>query len=85
MRAAAYATAACQRGKRSLALDIGAKEARPVVERLIEWADVVLHNFRVGFRLVSESTRRRSSGSTRSRLLPRQRLRDHRPARHLSG
>ena len=48
MRAAAYATASCQRGKRSLALDIGAKEARPVVERLIEWADVVLHNFRVG-------------------------------------
>jgi crotonobetainyl-CoA:carnitine CoA-transferase CaiB-like acyl-CoA transferase len=48
MRAAAYAVASCQRGKRSLALDIGAKEARPVVERLIEWADVVLHNFRVG-------------------------------------
>jgi crotonobetainyl-CoA:carnitine CoA-transferase CaiB-like acyl-CoA transferase len=48
MRAAAYATASCQRGKRSLALDIGAKEARPVVERLIAWADVVLHNFRVG-------------------------------------
>ena len=48
MRAAAYAVAACQRGKRSLALDIGAPEARPVVERLLEWADVVLHNFRVG-------------------------------------
>ena len=48
MRAAAYAVAACQRGKRSLALDIGAPEARPVVERLLGWADVVLHNFRVG-------------------------------------
>jgi crotonobetainyl-CoA:carnitine CoA-transferase CaiB-like acyl-CoA transferase len=48
MRAAAYAIASCQRGKRSLALDIGAREARPVVERLIEWADVVLHNFRLG-------------------------------------
>ena len=48
MRAAAYAVAACQRGKRSLALDIGAPEARPVVEALIRWADVVLHNFRVG-------------------------------------
>ena len=48
MRAAAYAIAACQRGKRSLALDIGAPEARPVVERLLRWADVVLHNFRVG-------------------------------------
>jgi crotonobetainyl-CoA:carnitine CoA-transferase CaiB-like acyl-CoA transferase len=48
MRAAAYAVAACQRGKRSLALDIGARDARPVVERLLRWADVVLHNFRVG-------------------------------------
>ncbi|WP_242424025.1 CoA transferase, partial [Frankia sp. EI5c] len=48
MRAAAYAVAACQRGKRSLAMDLGAAETRPVVERLIRWADVVLHNFRVG-------------------------------------
>jgi crotonobetainyl-CoA:carnitine CoA-transferase CaiB-like acyl-CoA transferase len=48
MRAAAYAVAACQRGKRSLALDIGAPQARPVVERLLAAADVVLHNFRVG-------------------------------------
>ncbi|SHM65328.1 CaiB/BaiF CoA-transferase family protein [Cryptosporangium aurantiacum] len=48
MRAAAYAIAACQRGKRSLALNLGAPEARPVVERLIAGADVVLHNFRVG-------------------------------------
>jgi crotonobetainyl-CoA:carnitine CoA-transferase CaiB-like acyl-CoA transferase len=48
MRAAAYAVAACQRGKRSLALNIGAPEARPVVEKLLTWADVVVHNFRVG-------------------------------------
>ena len=48
MRAAAYAIAACQRGKRSLAIDINAPETRPVVERLLKWADVVLHNFRVG-------------------------------------
>lgn len=48
MRGAAYAIAACQRGKRSLAMDINAPEARPIVERLIRWADVVLHNFRVG-------------------------------------
>ncbi|HEX9033770.1 MAG TPA: CoA transferase [Streptosporangiaceae bacterium] len=48
MRAAAYAVAACQRGKRSLALNIGAPEARSVVGRLLTWADVVLHNFRVG-------------------------------------
>ncbi|AHH20929.1 CoA-transferase family III protein [Nocardia nova SH22a] len=48
MRAAAYAVAACQRGKRSLAMDINAPEARPVVEKLLASADVVLHNFRVG-------------------------------------
>lgn len=48
MRAAAYAVAACQRGKRSVAMDINAPEARPVVEELIAGADVVLHNFRVG-------------------------------------
>jgi crotonobetainyl-CoA:carnitine CoA-transferase CaiB-like acyl-CoA transferase len=48
MRAAAYAVAACQRGKRSLALNIGARQARPTVERLLKSADVVLHNFRVG-------------------------------------
>jgi crotonobetainyl-CoA:carnitine CoA-transferase CaiB-like acyl-CoA transferase len=48
MRAAAYAVAACQRGKRSLALDLNAPEARPIVERLVKWADVILHNFRVG-------------------------------------
>lgn len=48
MRAAAYAIAACQRGKRSLAIDLGAPGARPVVDALLGWADVVLHNFRVG-------------------------------------
>jgi len=48
MRAAAYAVAACQRGKRSLALNIGAPQARPAVEALLRSADVVLHNFRVG-------------------------------------
>jgi crotonobetainyl-CoA:carnitine CoA-transferase CaiB-like acyl-CoA transferase len=48
MRAAAYAVVACQRGKRSLALNIGAAQARPVIEALIRQADVVLHNFRVG-------------------------------------
>jgi crotonobetainyl-CoA:carnitine CoA-transferase CaiB-like acyl-CoA transferase len=48
MRAAAYAVAACQRGKRSLALDITAGPARPVLDRLLAEADVVLHNFRVG-------------------------------------
>jgi crotonobetainyl-CoA:carnitine CoA-transferase CaiB-like acyl-CoA transferase len=48
MRAAAYAIAACQRGKRSLALDITDPAARPIVESLLRSADVVLHNFRIG-------------------------------------
>ncbi|HEX5945576.1 MAG TPA: CoA transferase [Acidimicrobiales bacterium] len=48
MRAAAYAIAACQRGKRSVALDITDPAARPIVESLLRVADVVLHNFRVG-------------------------------------
>jgi crotonobetainyl-CoA:carnitine CoA-transferase CaiB-like acyl-CoA transferase len=48
MRAAAYAIAACQRGKRSIAIDITDPAARPVVEALLRSADVVLHNFRVG-------------------------------------
>jgi crotonobetainyl-CoA:carnitine CoA-transferase CaiB-like acyl-CoA transferase len=47
-RAAAYAIAACQRGKRSLAIDITDPAARPAVEALLRSADVVLHNFRVG-------------------------------------
>lgn len=48
MRAAAYAMAAAQRGKRSLAMDITAPAARSVLDRLIRWSDVVVHNFRVG-------------------------------------
>jgi crotonobetainyl-CoA:carnitine CoA-transferase CaiB-like acyl-CoA transferase len=48
MRAAAYAIAACQRGKRSIAIDITDPAARPVVEALLRSTDVVLHNFRVG-------------------------------------
>jgi len=66
MRAAAYAVAACQRGKRSVALDLNAPEARPVVERLIQWADVVLHNFRVGV-----SARLGIDEATVARLNPR--------------
>ncbi len=36
------------RGKRSLALDLGRDEARPIIERLAQWADVVIQNFRPG-------------------------------------
>jgi crotonobetainyl-CoA:carnitine CoA-transferase CaiB-like acyl-CoA transferase len=36
----------CQRGKRDIALDLRKPESRPVLERLVRWADVVHHNLR---------------------------------------
>jgi succinyl-CoA--D-citramalate CoA-transferase len=39
---------ALARNKRSVALDLRAEEARPVVEKLYRWADVVTENFRPG-------------------------------------
>ncbi|AZG45470.1 CoA transferase [Gordonia insulae] len=36
----------CQRGKRSLAIDLTKDESRDVIERLVKWADVVHHNLR---------------------------------------
>ena len=42
------------RSKRSLALDLGRPEARPVVDALLDWGDVVVHNFR---RAVAERLR----------------------------
>jgi crotonobetainyl-CoA:carnitine CoA-transferase CaiB-like acyl-CoA transferase len=49
------------RSKRSLALDLGRPEARPVVDALLDWSDVVVHNFRRGgaerLRLDAEHTR----------------------------
>jgi crotonobetainyl-CoA:carnitine CoA-transferase CaiB-like acyl-CoA transferase len=35
-----------QRGKRSIAIDLRKSDARPVLERLVQWADVVHHNLR---------------------------------------
>jgi crotonobetainyl-CoA:carnitine CoA-transferase CaiB-like acyl-CoA transferase len=40
--------AAGQRGKRTVAVDLKAPEARAVLERLFRWSDVVHHNSRVG-------------------------------------
>ncbi len=83
MRAAAYAVAAAQRGKRSLALDITAPGAREVVERLIRWADVVLHNFRVGVaERLGIGEEDGGQAQSESRVLPRQCLRgDRAPGR----
>ncbi len=79
MRGAAYAMAACQRGKRSLAIDITAPEARPVVDRLLRWADVVAAQ--LPGRGVGAARHRRGDGrpaQPRRGVLPRQRVR-HRP------
>jgi crotonobetainyl-CoA:carnitine CoA-transferase CaiB-like acyl-CoA transferase len=40
--------AGCHRGKRSLAMDLKAPQARAALERLIRTSDVVLHNMRLG-------------------------------------
>jgi crotonobetainyl-CoA:carnitine CoA-transferase CaiB-like acyl-CoA transferase len=39
--------AACQRGKRGVALDLKSPAARPALEALVAWADVVHHNLRM--------------------------------------
>jgi crotonobetainyl-CoA:carnitine CoA-transferase CaiB-like acyl-CoA transferase len=39
--------ASCQRGKRGVALDLRSPEARPALEALVKWADVVHHNLRM--------------------------------------
>jgi len=40
--------ACCNRGKRSLVLDLATADAKPVVAALAMWADVVIENFRSG-------------------------------------
>jgi crotonobetainyl-CoA:carnitine CoA-transferase CaiB-like acyl-CoA transferase len=37
----------CQRGKRSIAIDLSKPESHDVLERLVRWADVVHHNLRM--------------------------------------
>jgi crotonobetainyl-CoA:carnitine CoA-transferase CaiB-like acyl-CoA transferase len=47
MRPTGWAFAGCQRGKRSISLDLKDPVARPALEALIRWADVVHHNVRM--------------------------------------
>jgi crotonobetainyl-CoA:carnitine CoA-transferase CaiB-like acyl-CoA transferase len=47
MRRVERAFAACQRGKRGVALDLTSPAARPALAALVRWADVVHHNLRM--------------------------------------
>ena len=48
LRPTATAFRAAQRGKRAIVLDMKAPESKPILEKLLRWADVVTHNFRPG-------------------------------------
>jgi crotonobetainyl-CoA:carnitine CoA-transferase CaiB-like acyl-CoA transferase len=47
MRHVEWSFVGCQRGKRSVAIDLKSPESRPALEALIKWADVVHHNLRM--------------------------------------
>lgn len=47
MRGVERVFASCQRGKRGVALDLKSPAARPALEALVRWADVVHHNLRM--------------------------------------
>ncbi|MET0629039.1 MAG: CoA transferase [Acidimicrobiia bacterium] len=47
MRFGDWPFAGCQRGKRSLALDLKSPDSRPALEAAIKWADIVHHNLRM--------------------------------------
>jgi crotonobetainyl-CoA:carnitine CoA-transferase CaiB-like acyl-CoA transferase len=47
MRGVEWSFVGCQRGKRSIAIDLKSSEARPSLEALIRWADIVHHNLRM--------------------------------------
>ncbi len=65
MRRLERAFAGTQRGKRGLALELGAPGAQPVLKALVDWADVVHHNVRL-------------PAARRLGIAPEQ-LREHRP------
>jgi crotonobetainyl-CoA:carnitine CoA-transferase CaiB-like acyl-CoA transferase len=47
MRHVEWSFVGCQRGKRSIAIDLKSPDARPALEALVKWADVVHHNLRM--------------------------------------
>lgn len=46
MRWSDWPFAGCQRGKRTVALDLKSPDSKPAIEALLRWADVVHHNLR---------------------------------------
>lgn len=47
MRWAEWAFCGAQRGKRCIAVDLKNPASRPIIERLVRWADIVHHNLRM--------------------------------------
>jgi crotonobetainyl-CoA:carnitine CoA-transferase CaiB-like acyl-CoA transferase len=47
MRGVEWSFVGCQRGKRSVAIDLKSPEARPSLEALLRWADILHHNLRM--------------------------------------
>ena len=78
--------AACQRGKRSIAIDLKTEAGQRVAHDLIASADVLHYNLRTGVaeRLGFGYEQAKAANPT-DRALPRDLLRQHRPARILAG
>ncbi len=47
IRGVEWSFVGCQRGKRSIAIDLKSADARPSLEALVRWADIVHHNLRM--------------------------------------
>ena len=85
MRGVEWSFVGCQRGKRSVALDLKSPEARPALEALIRWADIVHHNLRMpAAHRLGVDYESVKADQPRDRLLPHQLLRATRPACRLA-
>ena len=85
MRMVEWSFAGCQRGKRSVALDLKSPATRPALEALVSWADIVHHNLRMpaAHRLgIGEEALR--ALDARPRVLPHELVRADGPACRLA-